>query len=588
MNSVELRTNFLEYFMSKGHQVVPSASLIPENDPTVLFTTAGMHPLVPYLLGEAHPSGKRLASSQKCIRTDDIDEVGDKVHHTFFEMLGNWSLGDYFKKEAIEWSFEFLTDPTWMGIDKNKLAVSVFAGDNDAPFDQEAYDKWLELGIDSQRIAKLPKKNNWWGPAGETGPCGPDSEMFYWTGSNDAPANFQETCDDSAWVEIWNDVFMQYNSTAHGVEVLEQKNVDTGMGLERMLAVISGSDDNYRTDLFWPIVEKIQELSGKKYEESEKYFRIVADHIKAAVFAVGDGAIPSNKSAGYVVRRLVRRAIVKGQQLGITKNFMTEIAITVFDIYTDIYPFDQQKIIEELTKEESKFRNTINRGLLEFEKIKNEINGEKAFNLYQTFGFPWEMTAELAEEQGIMVDKSEFERAFKAHQELSRSASAGMFKGGLADSGEMAIKYHTATHLLHQALRQVLGEHVQQKGSNINSDRLRFDFSHSEKMSSEQILEVEKIINEQIVKDLPVFMEEMSPKEAKNSGALGFFENKYGDVVKVYTIGNPSTISGSREFFSKEICGGPHVDRIGTLGHFKIKKEEASSAGIRRIKAVLE
>ncbi len=589
MNANELRKKFIEFFEGKDHNVIPSASLVPENDPSVLFTTAGMHPLVPYLMGETHPSGKRLVNVQKCIRTDDIDEVGDKVHHTFFEMLGNWSLGDYFKEEAIEWSYDFLIKD--LNVDKDKFAVSVFAGDKDAPFDEESYKKWLSLGISAERIAKLPKKNNWWGPAGQTGPCGPDTEMFIWTGDEPAPKNFQETESDPNWVEVWNDVFMQYNKIADGkFELLAQKNVDTGMGMERMLAVANGLDDNYQTELFKPIIEKIKEISGKKYEDNEKEFRIIADHIKAATFAISDGVLPSNKGAGYIVRRLIRRAIVKAHQIGIEENFSVELAKKVFDIYKQSYQLNSELVLAELEKEETKFGRAIDQGLKEFEKNKNNLNGEIAFNLYQTFGFPLEMTIELAEENNVSIDIEAFKKAFENHQDLSRTASAGMFKGGLADAGEIAVKYHTATHLLHQALRQVLGDHVQQKGSNITADRLRFDFVHTDKMTPEQVAEVEKIVNDQIEKDLPVTMEEMTVEDAKNSGALGFFEHKYGDKVKVYTIG-PSTTLGvnkSDKYFSREICGGPHVIHIGELGHFKIKKEESSSAGIRRIKAILE
>ena len=629
MNANELRKKFIEFFEGKDHIVIPSASLVPENDPTALFISAGMQPLVPYLMGESHPAGKKLVNVQKCIRTDDIDEVGDKVHHTFFEMLGNWSLGDYFKKDSIEWSHDLMLSDKWLGLSKDKFAVSVFAGDDDAPFDEESYNRWIELGISPERIAKLPKKNNWWGPVGETGPCGPDTEMFIWTGEGEAPKNFQETNENSAWVEVWNNVFMEYNRTAQGgYEPLTQKNVDTGMGLERALAVINGLDDNYKTDLFVPIIKKIEAISGKKYEGNEKEFRIIADHIKAAVFAIGDGITPSNKGAGYIVRRLMRRAIVKANQLGIKENFTAQLVDVVFEIYKDTYfssviPTEVEEssnkkdlsttlemtIRKELEKEENKFRNSLAEGLRQFEiriiggfgstvfggalpKQKEKVlTGQQLFDLYQSFGFPLELSLEIAKERNIEIGNGaiqQYSNLMREHQDLSRTASAGMFKGGLADAGEIAVKYHTTTHLLHQALRQVLGEHVQQKGSNITVDRLRFDFVHTDKMTPEQIAEVENIVNEQIKKDLPVTMEEMSVEDAKNSGALGFFEHKYGDKVKVYTIGDPSTSSGPREFFSREICGGPHVSRTGELGHFKIKKEESSSAGIRRIKAVLE
>lgn len=596
MTSQDLRKLYLAYFEKKGHSVIPSASLIPQNDPTVLFTTAGMHPLVPYLVGEKHPMGKRLASSQKCMRTGDIDEVGDNVHHTFFEMLGNWSLGDYFKNEAIEMSFEFLTSSQYLNLPIEKLAVSVFAGDKDAPFDSEAYDKWVSLGITPERIAKLPKKNNWWGPAGQTGPCGPDTEMFYWTGQEAAPKNFQETCDDPRWVEIWNDVFMQYNKSADGIyQPLSQKNVDTGMGLERALAVINGFDDNYLTDLFSPIIKEIEKISGKSYSENTKEFRIIADHLKAATFAIADGALPSNKGAGYITRRLIRRAIVKAHQLGIQENFTTQIAESVFSIYSGIYFSDEQSknysssevekqnsIKDELEKEETKFKRTLAQGLKQFAKEKDHLTGEIAFNLYQTYGFPLEMTIELANEENINVDIDEFQKAFKAHQDLSRTASAGVFKGGLADASEQTTRLHTAAHLLLAALRQVLGDHVTQKGSNITAERLRFDFSHPEKMTPEQIKQTEDLVNQQIAKKLPVALEEMSLEDAKKAGAMGVFESKYGQKVKVYTIGQSAT-----DYFSKEICGGPHVTNTSQLGQFKITKEESSSSGIRRIKAIL-
>ena len=645
MTANELRQKFIEFFEGKDHKVIPSASLVPENYPTALFASAGMQPLVPYLMGENHPAGKRLVNVQKCIRTDDIDEVGDKVHHTFFEMLGNWSLGDYFKKEAIEYSFEFLTDKKWLGIDKSRLAVSVFAGDENSDFDEVSYNKWIALGISADRIAKLPEKNNWWGPVGDTGPCGPDTEMFVWTGGDAAPDNFQNTCDDPNWVEVWNDVFMQYNRMAKAYEPLVQTNVDTGMGLERMLAVMNGTDDNYKTDLFLPIIEKIEKISAKKYSYSlrhpealaegsceaqndQKSFRIIADHIKAATFSIADGVLPSNKGAGYVVRRLIRRTIVKAQQLGIKENFTTKLADVVFSIYDGVY-FDchsefisesheipkqvrddnRGDIKKELEKEEIKFNKTLSNGLKELEEIserarleslnnlldvKNEtrpITGQELFNLYQTFGFPLELSLEICKEKNISLENNaigSFNVEFSNHQELSRTASAGMFKGGLADAGEIAVKYHTATHLLQQALRQVLGEHVQQKGSNITAERLRFDFVHSDKMTPEQISEVENIVNDQIKKDLPVTMEEMTVEEAKSSGAIGLFSHKYGDKVNVYTIGPSTRDARSGSPFSREICGGPHVSHLGELGRFKIKKEESSSACIRRIKAVLE
>lgn len=605
MKANRLRQKYLEFFKSKGHAIIPSASLIPENDPTTLFTTAGMHPLVPYLMGEDHPGGKRVANVQKCIRTTDIDEVGDTTHHTFFEMLGNWSFGDYFKNEAIEMSWEFLTSPEWLGLDKNRLAVSVFEGDADAPFDEESFNKWKELGVPEARIAKLPKKQNWWGPAGETGPCGPDTEMFYWVGDPDkVPESFND--DNDQWVEIWNDVFMEYekrktqnakHKTQYEFFPLKKKNVDTGMGLERMLAAINGLDDNYKTELFWPIIEKIEELSGKKYggsEEITKAMRIIADHIKAAVMIMGDdkGIAPSNTDQGYVVRRLVRRSVRYARQLGIENNFVKSLAEKVFEIYGEVYSEldkNKERVLEELEKEENKFRNTLEKGLKRFKiydsRFKNEnksINGKEVFDLYQTYGFPFEMSIEELRKIEIDFDydilQKEFEEELKTHQELSRTASAGKFKGGLADSGEETRKLHTAAHLMLAALRKVLGDHVHQKGSNITAERLRFDFSHPEKLTDEQKDKVEKLVNEIINSKLPVICEEMSVDEAREMGAEGVFDSKYGDKVKVYMMGE----------FSKEICGGPHVKNTGELGRFKIIKEESSGAGVRRIKAILD
>jgi alanyl-tRNA synthetase len=605
MNAQELRQKYLDFFTSKGHTIISSASLIPENDPTVLFTTAGMHPLVPYLLGEKHAGGKRLADVQKCIRTDDIDEVGDSTHHTFFEMLGNWSLGDYFKKEAIFWSYEFLTSQEWLGLDKKRIAVSVFAGDQDAPFDQEAYELWKSLGIPEQRIAKLPKKNNWWGPAGKTGPCGPDTEMFYWVGDpNEIPVSFND--DHPNWVEIWNDVFMQYNKQADGTyKPLQQQNVDTGMGLERTLSILNGVNDNYKTELFWPIIEKIQEISQQQYDTSDeikKSMRIIADHIRAATMIMADDRHlkPSNVEHGYIIRRLIRRAIRHGKLLGIHDYFCSKIARIVIDIFKDVYPETARNkdfVLEEFGKEEKLFEKTLHQGLREFEKLVagfqiayektgkqiTTISGKQAFKLYDTYGFPLEMTKELALEKGLTIDEAGFHQAFSEHQALSRVGSEQKFKGGLADHSEQTTKLHTATHLLHQALRIVLGNHVQQKGSNITAERLRFDFSHPTKMTTEQLQQVERIVNEQIQKELPVFVEEMTVEEAKKSGALGFFEHKYGEKVKVYTVGKSTT-----DYFSKEICGGPHVKNTKELHHFKILKEEASSAGVRRIKAIVD
>ena len=606
MTAKEIRQKYFEFFVSKGHRLIPSASLIPENDPTVLFTTAGMHPLVPYLMGESHPEGTRLVDAQKCVRTDDIEEVGDTTHHTFFEMLGNWSLGDYFKQEAISWSWEFLTDPKWLALDKNRLACSVFAGDADAPFDGEAFEIWKTMGMPEARIAKLPKKNNWWGPAGVTGPCGPDTEMFYWVGDpTQVPASFND--DNAQWVEIWNNVFMQYNKKADGTfEPLAKQNVDTGMGLERISAVINGMADNYRTDLWLPILEKIEELSGKKYIESEvikRLMRIVADHIKAATFMIGDqkGITPSNTGAGYIVRRLLRRAVIHGQRLGIKKGhaWVYQVAEKVIEIYKETYPelaLNQDYIRKNIDEEEGKFEKTLENGLKEFNEqcesmlcriadnadLKVTMPGETVFKLFATYGFPIELIREIAKERNIEVDEKGFDEEFKKHQDLSRTASAGMFKGGLADSSEETKKLHTAAHLLLAALRQVLGDHVFQKGSNITAERLRFDFSHPEKMTPDQIARVEQLVNEAIQKDLPIVCEEKPLAEAKAEGAMGVFDSKYGEKVKVYKVGE------GENTVSQEICGGPHASHTGELGHFKITKEESSSSGVRRIKAILD
>jgi len=583
---------------------VLSASLVPgDMDPTVLFTTAGMHPLVPFLLGEKHPSGKkRLAGVQKCIRTADIEEVGDTSHLTFFEMLGNWSLGDYFKKEAIEMSWEFLTDKKWLGLDKNKLAVSVFEGDDDAPFDEEAFGLWQKRGVPAERIAKLPKKDNWWGPAGETGPCGPDTEMFYWTGGEPAPEKFDP--ENKKWVEIWNDVFMEYNKKEDGTyEFLSQKNVDTGMGLERVAMIMQGKSNVYETDVFAPLMEKVREILPTIDIKSRK---IISDHIKASVFILANDVEPSNTGRGYVLRRLVRRAVARANMNDL--NFDSEkfklIAQTVFDIYRDIYPefMIEEKctdILDKLSLEVRKFRKTIEKGFKEFEKyyrlgvtaggdysnLPETLKGEAIFNLVTTHGFPLELIEEIARERGLVLDIDNFNVLIEKHQELSRTASAGMFKGGLADSSEETTKLHTATHLLLSALRLVLGEHVEQKGSNITEKRLRLDFSHPEKLTDGEKKEIEDLVNQKIKENLSVSWKEMTLEDAKKSGAIGVFESKYGDKVKVYSAGHSA---GLEPPFSREICGGPHVENTGALGKFKITKEEASSAGVRRIKAVLE
>ena len=604
MKSAELRQKFLDFFEKKGHKIIPSASLIPENDPTVLFTTAGMHPLVPFLLGEKHPAGKRLTDAQKCIRTGDIDDVGDDIHNTFFEMLGNWSLGDYWKDEAIKWSFEFLTKE--LNIPLDRLAVSCFVGDKDAPKDKESAKTWESLGIKKERIAFLPKEDNWWGPAGQTGPCGPDTEMFYWK-LNDTPAPETFDAKDKNWVEIWNDVFMQYVKDEDGNYLpAKQKNVDTGMGLERTLAVLNGKESVYETDLFSPIIQKIEELSGKEYNENKKSFRIIADHVKASTFLLASDIEPSNLGRGYILRRLIRRAIRYGKQLELKENFIIKIYPAVVEIYADFYSEIKDKndfILEQFEIEEEKFEKTLQMGLRELEKIfariraldlitENAITSKEFFDLFQTYGFPLEMSLEEIENMATRVNynlkinkekiKEEFKEEFKKHQELSRTASAGMFKGGLADASLETTKLHTAAHLMLAGLRKVLGDHVIQKGSNITAERLRFDFSHSEKMTKEQLDEVENFINDIIKKDLSVSFEEMSLEKAKKLGAMGVFESKYGENVKVYTVGSGDNI------VSREICGGPHVERTGILGHFKIQKEESSSSGVRRIKAILK
>ena len=580
MKSRDIQKKFLEFFNSKQHAILPSASLIPENDPTVLFTTAGMHPLVPFLLGQPHPQGKRVASIQKCIRTGDIEDVGDETHLTFFEMLGNWSLGDYFKKEAIEMSFEFLTSKKCLGLEKNKIAITCFAGDKNAPKDTESEKLWLSIGIPKERIAFLPKEDNWWGPAGTTGPCGPDTEMFYWTGNNSPPKKFNPQ--DKQWVEIWNDVFMQYNKTSEGKYIpLKQQNVDTGMGLERTAAVLQGKNSVYETDLFQPIIKKTQVLSKNKDARSE---RIIADHLRAGTFMLAEKIQPSNNEQGYVLRRLIRRASRHARLLEIQSS-LSEIAQVVIKEYSPYYPeLNKSKkfILEEMEKEESKFRLTLEKGTKLFERelqiLKGKtISGKTAFDLYQSYGFPLEITKELATEKKLKVNEEEFSQLLKEHQELSKKSAEGRFASGLADHEHQTRKLHTATHLLHQALRQVLGNHVQQKGSNITQERLRFDFSHPEKLTEQQIKKVEQIVNEQIKAALEVTYQEMPLEQAKSSGALHFFDQKYPDKVRVYSMGK----------FSREFCTGPHVENTSELGKFKIQKEEAVAAGIRRIKAVV-
>ncbi len=717
MTANELRQKYLEFLKFKGHTIIPSASLIPENDPTVLFTTAGMHPLVPYLMGEKHPAGTRLTDAQKCIRTSDIDEVGDNRHLTFFEMLGNWSLGDYFKKEAIEWSWEFLTSKEWLGLNPQRLYVTVFAGDEKAEEDKDSIKFWQEqfakAGISAKvcqyhspvygtvdyRIFAMPVKDNWWGPAGETGPCGPCTEMFYDTEPQIGALQktFDEEINDFRVMEVWNDVFMEFNKKVKNEKQseyellkekneripdnffeyvkLSQKNVDTGMGLERTISVLNGKKDAFDNELFYPLIQKIEELSGRRYgikitsprlspskgeeeilfnplfpkggEDITRAMRIIADHVKAATFILGDdkGLTPSNVGAGYVLRRLIRRAVRYGKQLGINEIFTFKIAEEVVKIYQSTYAElkkNKEFIVNQLVKEEEKFRQVIQEGLKKADRIVSQkknigqelfnrimglsvndkkeafrklylggqdqnnfsvlfnipianedilnatIIGKEAFDLYQAYGFPIEMIIELAQEKNLFVDVEGFEEEFRKHQELSHTASAGMFKGGLADASEATVRFHTAAHLMLAALRQVLGEGVVQKGSNITPERLRFDFSHGEKMTPEQIKQVEDIVNEKIKEDLAVNCEEMTLDEAKAKGAMGVFESKYGERVKVYSVGDFSTSSKDNNIFSREICGGPHVERTGALGKFKITKEESISAGVRRIKAVLE
>lgn len=633
ITSNQLREKYLEFFKSKNHTIISSASLIPENDPTVLFTTAGMHPLVPFLLGEAHPAGKRLVDVQKCVRTGDIDEVGDQSHFTFFEMLGNWSLGDYFKEESIKMSFEFLTNKKWLGLDVRKLAVTVFEGDNDAPCDEFSSEIWKKAGMPENRIVYLPKKNNWWGPAGQTGPCGPDTEIFYWKGESEfPPEDSNPKTDEDNWLEIWNNVFMEYFKNEKGeFEPLKQKNVDTGMGLERTTLVLNNLKDIYEIDTLKPIIEKIEKISNKKYsEESEKNIksmRIIADHIRAATMIITDnrGIGPSNIDQGYVVRRLIRRAIRHGKNIGIENNFCKEIAVEVINIFSNIYEEvknNKDFALNEIEKEEEKFKKIIDMnpatfknkffklmdkfgksGLKAHEKIQNQkvhvvnplITGKEAFALYSQEGIPKEEIIRLAEENNFILDTEDLDKQFlieeKKHQELSRQGAEEKFKGGLADHGEMSTKYHTTTHLLHASLKEILGDHVEQRGSNITSERMRFDFSHLDKMTDEEKQKVEELVNYAITQKYPISFKETSVEEAKKEGAIGLFENKYAEKVKVYTVGDPNgfpkAVQDSKTF-SKEICGGPHVENTSELGHFKIIKEESSSSGVRRIKAILE
>ncbi len=601
LSTNELRQAYLDFFKERGHAVIPGAPLVPENDPTVLFTTAGMHPLVPYLLGEPHPAGKRLVDVQRCVRTGDIDEVGDSSHLTMFEMMGNWSLGDYFKEEAITMSFEFLTKV--LGIPLEKFAVTCFEGDADAPRDEESAGIWEKLGVPRERIGFLPKAKNWWGPAGLTGPCGPDTEMFYWVGPSELPPpGSNPATDDPNWMEIWNDVFMQYNKKEDGTfEPLKQQNVDTGMGLERVATVLQGVTNVYDTDLMKPIFDAVVPKNFLTNDTDEgrivtKHGRIATDHLKAATFMIADGVVPSNVDQGYVLRRIIRRAIRSLRFLYVerdtdfqTKNYCSEIAKIVVAQYTEAYPFlktKEKEILEVLDKEEKQFKQTLLEGLKHFQRIieKNDsksIDGVTAFHLYDTYGFPIELTRELAAEQHLTIDEEGYKKSFEEHQAKSRAGAEQKFKGGLADHSAETTKLHTATHLLNAALRKVLGDHVQQKGSNITAERLRFDFNHADKMTPEQIAEVEKIVNDAIKADLPVAYHLTTVEGAKNEGAMGVFDDRYGSEVKVYVMGTDANV------VSKEICGGPHVARTGMLGSFKIQKEESSSAGIRRIKAIV-
>lgn len=584
MKAIEIRNKYLNYFKNHGHKVIPSAPLIPENDPSVLFTTAGMQPLVPYLLGEKHPEGTRLTDYQKCLRTNDIDEVGDNRHLTYFEMLGNWSLGDYFKEESIAMSFEFLTKE--LGIPKEKLSVTCFEGDENAPRDMVTAECWKKAGIPEERIYFYGKDDNWW-IAGEEGPCGPDTEMFYDTGKPACSPDCQPSCGCGKYVEIWNNVFMEYYKSKDGTYTkLKQHNVDTGLGLERMAMLLQGKQAPFDTELFAPIMDKLASIAKVDNIESR---RIIAEHLRASIMVISDGGRPSNIDRGYVLRKLIRRMSRHLNKLQINLDELSNLIDLNIDVLKEMYPelVENREIIKQvIIEEKDKFMKTLSHGEKEFEKAilkakqenKTTIDGQTIFKLYETYGFPPEITADLAREQGFEIDLTEFDKLFKEHQDKSRLGSEQKFKGGLAEQNEKTIAYHTATHLLHKALQIVLGEHAKQKGSNITTERLRFDFSHPDKMTPEQIKQVEDLVNEQIARDLTVTCEEMTLEEAKKSGAMGLFENKYGEKVKVYTIGD----------FSKEICGGPHVSHTGELGHFKIKKEESSSAGVRRIKAILE
>ena len=578
---MNLKDLYIDFFVSKGHKQIPSAPVVPENDPSVLFNTAGMQPLIPYLMGERHPYGTRLTDYQKCIRTNDLDNIGDTYHHTFFEMLGNWSLGDYFKKEAITWSFEFLTQV--LNIPVERLAVTVFAGNDTLPFDSESHDLWLSLGIPEERIARTVEDNFW--IAGETGPCGTDSEMFYFRSNDPIPDKFDP--EDERWVEIWNDVFMQFEKHEDGtITELPKKNVDTGMGVERTVAILEGVNDNYASSVWTPIIKLIEEISGLEYSGNEKSMRIIADHLRTAVFILADpaGIKPSNTDQGYILRRLIRRAIRHAKKLNIDINsdWEEKIASKLMDMYEKYYSElkdNRQVVLDGLQSEKVKFNRTLEKGLKEFEKVSDkDIDGITAFHLFDTYGFPLELTVELASERGIKVDIEGYNQKFKEHQELSRASSQGKFKGGLAGNSEIETKYHTATHLLNAALKVIVDKDIHQRGSNITVDRMRFDFNCDHKLTDEEKKQVEDLVNKWIEEGLDVRVDEMTKQEAIDSGAECMFIEKYPDIVTVYSIGD----------VSKELCGGPHVKNTKEIGHFKIKKEEASSAGVRRIKAVIE
>jgi len=586
ISSDKLKRLYLEFFQKSGHKFIANASLIPENDPTALFTSAGMHPLVPYLLGQQHPSGRKLVNVQKCLRTSDIDEVGDSYHLSFFEMLGNWSLGDYFKEESIQWSYEFLTSKEWLNIDEEKLSVTVFAGDEKIPRDTESARIWEGLGIPKDRIFYLPRKDNWWGPIGSTGPCGPDTEMFYDTGKEPCGSECKPGCSCGKYNEIWNNVFMEYNRTPDGeYELLEQKNVDTGMGVERTVAVLQERDNVYETEIFAPLVNRIKELSGIEVipENQIRSVRIICDHSRAATFLLSEGIVPLNVEQGYVLRRVIRGAIRHGKLLGIEEEFLSVLSQIIIETYVEDYPqlkSNEDFIVTELKKEYKKFNNTLARGLNRFNRItrnKKKIDGKDAFLLYQSFGFPIEITKELGKENGIFVDVDGFYEEFEKHQKVSRAGADKRFGSGLVDKSEATVKLHTATHLLNEALRRVLGKDITQKGSNITQKRLRFDFNFDRKLTDQEIKDVEEIVNGKINEALPVKRIETTLDEAIRMGSQAVFEQKYGEKVSVYSIGD----------FSMELCSGPHVENIGELGRFKIIKEEGISAGVRRIRAVL-